>query len=165
MLQSRYWNAFFVVSVILSLVLFLAMTFLVHSLRTKAWFYNLFAENDVLDDGNKYPVAAEMFGVIYHVLRSPGMWLTTVLIVVVSLVPDLAIFAVRKSSKAFGRKMQKFRKSYRSKLPPPPNSNNLLRPISQDYEMYRSTTPANANNNNGGFSNPAFEGSVQRLDV
>lgn len=116
-LQSRFWNGLFIGSVVLSFVMFLALTFFFHELRAVPGFANIFLDPNVPSDMGKVPISYELYGVIVHVLSSPGVWLMTVWIVITALIPDLLIAGLRKSWKHFGKRMQRFRRSFRSQAP------------------------------------------------
>ena len=61
---------------------------------------------------------------VYHLLASPAVWLTTFGVVVVSLVPDMSVTALRKSRKYFAQYISWLqpRGQMSSPAPPPPSS-------------------------------------------
>ena len=117
-LQSRYWNGFFIGSIIFSFIAFLTLTFFVQGVRAVPFIANLFLDPNVSDFPGRpehLPLSFDTYWVVFHVMASPGIWVATFAVVVASLIPDITFSVLRKTrlyprernyyrgSKGFGR--------------------------------------------------------------
>jgi hypothetical protein len=59
---------------------------------------------DLSDNAGKVPISFELYNVIYNVLASPGIWLTTFIVIIVCLLPAL----VAESFKAYFHNFAEF---------------------------------------------------------
>lgn len=94
LLQARSWNWFLVMSVAFSLMFFLCFTLAFHATRVIRGFANLFLEDPVDKNGGNVPMDFGLYRVIFHLISSPGIWMTTLLVIVVSLLPYVVVQAV-----------------------------------------------------------------------
>ncbi len=124
LILSRHWDPLFVSSVVLSVLAFFGVTLAYHAVRLQPGFANWLLDADFPDDFGPIPASFETFWVAFHALSSWGIWLVSLLILVVCLVPDMAVQALRKTAKSMEDAgvpvVAKLRRSFRSRLPPPP---------------------------------------------
>lgn len=100
LIYARHWNWIFLASIAISFAAFVTITLLWHMLRLPpSGVINLFNGDLEIPNGfiNTVPVSIEMFWVYIKVLSSPAVWMVTVLVVVLSLLPDLTIPIIRES--------------------------------------------------------------------
>ena len=111
LLQSRFWNGFFIFSVFASIIFYLCFTLAYQGILADPGFANLFLEPNAPTDIGKLPLSYESYRVVFHVMASPSFWFVTLLTLVVSLVPDMTIAALRKSKKPMQRYWQDMNRS------------------------------------------------------
>ena len=105
--QSHFWNWILVGGVFASLLFFLGFTLTYHGITVSPTIASLFYEQ-AIDASLTYPMpmSLEMYWIIFYLLKSPAVWLTTALALVLCLLPYL-IVQVLKNSGLFVR-IQKY---------------------------------------------------------
>lgn len=114
--HARSWNWPLISSIVFSLLVYIGVNFLYHSLRVSSSIMNLIGYDYDTEIMQSVPVNLEMFQVYYHVLSTPGVWLFTLLVVVVALIPDVAIRIFRKHWASIHRRARISKKILEAKI-------------------------------------------------
>lgn len=110
--QSRFWNWILVGGVAASLLFFLFFTMTYHGVTVSTSLANFFYDQPIINPPeSKMPLSLDMYWVIFYLLKSPAIWLTTLLALVVCLFPYLTVQAMKNAG--FGANILN-RKSKRS---------------------------------------------------
>eukprot|EP00092_Neocalanus_flemingeri_P006019 GFUD01006485.1.p1 GENE.GFUD01006485.1~~GFUD01006485.1.p1 ORF type:complete len:1188 (+),score=195.19 GFUD01006485.1:192-3755(+) len=94
--QSRSWNAQLILGIVVSVAGYVALTFAYDALRINVGIFNFFGGDYNSTIMPTFPVDPDRVRVYFHVLASPGVWLNTLLVLVVALLPDVVIRVFRK---------------------------------------------------------------------
>lgn len=156
LLQSRFWNGFFIFSIFGSMIFYLAFTLAYQGILADPGFANIFLDPNGPTDVGKLPLSYESYWVVYHVMASPSFWFMTLLTLVIALVPDMSIAALRKSKKYLQRYWWDLQ---RSKARRKNSSYNVqVTRISGSFEM-------EAPNKHNSYVNRGYLGSIDNFNA
>jgi len=106
--QSRSWNIYLILSIFGSIAFYILATFAEHSVSIPvswaSFFFDMNLENTSVES---VPLDSSTYWVYHHVLSSLGVWLFTLLLLVVAITPDIVIRIFRKHWSAIHSKSKK----------------------------------------------------------
>ena len=109
--QSRFWNWILVFGVAASLLFFLFFTMTYHGATVAPSVANLVYDQPITKPpASTIPMSTDLYWVIFYLLKSPAIWLTTVLALVICLLPYLTVQVVKNSglvAKIFSKKLNR----------------------------------------------------------
>jgi len=92
LLQSKFWNWIFIFSVVGSLLFFMCLTFLYHGITVAPSFANFFYNQPIVKPPqSRMPLSLDNYWVYIYLLKSLSIWLTTLIVTVVCLLPYLIV--------------------------------------------------------------------------
>jgi len=114
--QSRSWNAPLIFGILISVVSFMGITLAYDTARINVGILNFFGDNYNSTIMPTVPIDSDVTWVYYHVLSSPTVWLYTLLILVVALLPDVVIRVFRKHWSVIIKESKLAKKRLESKI-------------------------------------------------
>lgn len=105
LIQSKFWNWIFIFSTVGSLLFFMSLTLLYHGITVAPGLANLFYDTPIIEPPQStMPLSLDNYWVYYHLLKSPSIWLTTLVVTIVCLLPFVVVTALG-SKDIFKRKL------------------------------------------------------------
>ena len=90
LVHSRFWNIFLVGGVFASLLFFLCFTLTYHGATIAPSVANIFYDQAIKNPPEStMPMNTDLYWVLFYLLKSPAIWLTTILALVLCLIPYL----------------------------------------------------------------------------
>lgn len=109
--QSRFWNWILISGVAASLLFFLFFTLTYHGATVAPTLANFFLDQQITKPPEStIPMSIDLHWVIFYLLKSPAIWLTTLLALVICLIPYLTVQVVKNSglvSIIFSKKLKR----------------------------------------------------------
>ena len=101
LVQSHFWNWFLVGGIAASLLFFLCFTMGYHGITVAPSLANFFYEQPIPNPPEPtMPMSLDLYWVIFYLLKSPAIWLTTVLALVLCLLPYVVVQVFKNCSLA-----------------------------------------------------------------
>ncbi len=88
LIQSHFWNWFLAGGIATSLLFFLFFTMVYHGITVAPSVANLFYEQAITTPPEPtMPMSVDLYWIIFFLLKSPAIWLTTIVALVLCLLP------------------------------------------------------------------------------
>jgi len=114
--QSRSWNAPLIISIMFSIVAYIGLTLAYDAVRINTGILNFFGGGYNTTVMPTTPLDPDVTWVYFNVLEHPSVWLFTLLILVVTLLPDVFIRVFRKHWAVIVKESKLAKKRLESKM-------------------------------------------------